>query len=84
MLNMQPYQDPTYFVLLAIGLLPIMVGLLYGRRFRVYETIISFLFLLLTFGGVKWEQGVALIGYIIFELLLIYGYLAYRKRKNAS
>ena len=84
MLNMQPYQDPTYFVLLAIGLLPIMVGLLYGRRFRVYETIISFLFLLLTFGGVKWQQGVALIGYIIFELLLIYGYLAYRKRKNAS
>ena len=55
MLNMQPYQDPTYFVLLAIGLLPIMVGLLYGRRFRVYETIISFLFLLLTFGGVKWS-----------------------------
>ena len=48
MLNMQPYQDPTYFVLLAIGLLPIMVGLLYGRRFRVYETIISFLFLLMS------------------------------------
>lgn len=84
MLNMQPYQDPTYFVLLALGLLPIMVGMLYEKRFRVYETIISFLFLLLTFGGVKWEQGLALIAYTIFELLLIYGYLAYRKRKNAS
>ncbi|WP_025086946.1 D-alanyl-lipoteichoic acid biosynthesis protein DltB [Ligilactobacillus apodemi] len=84
MLNMQPYQDPTYFVLLALGLLPIMIGMLYEKRFRVYETIISFLFLLLTFGGVKWEQGLALIAYTIFELLLIYGYLAYRKRKNAS
>ena len=84
MLNMQPYQDPTYFVLLALGLLPIMVGMLYEKRFRVYETIISILFLLLTFGGVKWEQGLALIAYTIFELLLIYGYLAYRKRKNAS
>lgn len=81
---MQPYQDPTYFVLLALGLLPIMIGMLYEKRFRVYETIISFLFLLLTFGGVKWEQGLALIAYTIFELLLIYGYLAYRKRKNAS
>lgn len=84
MLNMQPYQDPTYFVLLALGLLPIMIGMLYEKRFRVYETIISFLFLLLTFGGVKWEQGLALIAYTIFELLLIYGYLAYRKRQNAS
>ena len=66
MLNMQPYQDPTYFVFLLIGLLPIAVGLMYGRRFRIYETLISFLFLLLTFGGVKWEQGVALSGYILF------------------
>ncbi|WGN89263.1 D-alanyl-lipoteichoic acid biosynthesis protein DltB [Ligilactobacillus faecis] len=82
MLNMQPYQDPTYFVFLLIGLLPIAVGLMYGRRFRIYETLISFLFLLLTFGGVKWEQGVALSGYILFEMLLIYGYLAYRKKKN--
>lgn len=82
MLNMQPYQDPTYFVFLLIGLFPIAVGLMYGRRFRIYETLISFLFLLLTFGGVKWEQGVALSGYILFEMLLIYGYLAYRKKKN--
>lgn len=84
MLNMQPYQDPTYFGLLALGLLPIALGLFYGRRFRWYETLISFLFLLLTFGGVKWQQGLALIVYIVFELLLTYGYLAYRKKKNST
>ena len=84
MINMQPYQNPTYFILLAIGLLPIMIGLLYGKRFRIYETLISIAFLVLTFGGIKWHQGIALICYVIFEMLLIYCYFSYRQKHNKT
>ena len=84
MINIQPYQNPEYFILLVIGLLPIMIGLLYGRRFRTYETLISIAFLVLTFGGVKWHQGIALIGYVVFELLLIAWYFNYRQKHNKS
>lgn len=54
MLNLQPYQNPTYFGYLAVALLPIMIGILYGRRFRWYETLVTLAFLVLTFGGDKW------------------------------
>ena len=73
MINLQPYQNPTYFVLLAAALLPLAIGLLYGKRFKVYEMIVSFAFLLLTFGGVKLNEGLALLGYVIFETLLVCG-----------
>ncbi|WP_290033796.1 D-alanyl-lipoteichoic acid biosynthesis protein DltB [Ligilactobacillus cholophilus] len=84
MLNMQPYQDPWYFILLSIGLLPIMIGLLYGKRFNTYQTVISIAFLWLTFGGIKWHQGIALIAYVIFELLLIAWYFKYRQKNNKT
>lgn len=67
MINLQPYQNPTYFVLLAAALLPLAIGLLYGKRFKVYEMIVSFAFLLLTFGGVKLNEGLALLGYVILK-----------------
>lgn len=35
MINLQPYQNPTYFVLLAVALLPLAIGLLYGKRFSI-------------------------------------------------
>ena len=32
-----PYQDPTYFIILAIALIPIVIGILYGKKVRIYE-----------------------------------------------
>lgn len=84
MISMQPYQNPTYFLYLTVALLPIMIGLLRGKRYRLYETVISLAFLVLTFGGNVWIQGVSLIGYIIYEVALIFGYFHYRQKKNAS
>ena len=83
MLNLQPYQNPTYFGYLAVALLPIMIGILYGRRFRWYETLVTLAFLVLTFGGDKWWQGLMLICYIIYEMILTFGYFNYRKKKNS-
>ena len=79
MISMQPYQNPTYFLYLTVALLPIMIGLLRGKRYRLYETVISLAFLVLTFGGNVWIQGVSLIGYIIYEVALIFGYFHYRQ-----
>lgn len=84
MLSFEPYGNPTYFAILGVALIPLVIGLLYGRRSRLYETIISIFFLVLTFGGPKWTQGVALIVYISYEVLLTWGYAVYRKQKNSG
>ncbi len=84
MINLQPYSNPIYFVWLAVALLPLMVGLYFGKRFVVYQTIISGIFLLLIFGGSKWQQGLALIGYIIYQFTVVGGYAAYKKHANQT
>ncbi|SEM62149.1 membrane protein involved in D-alanine export [Ligilactobacillus sp. WC1T17] len=82
--NLQPYQNPTYFVWLIGGLIPLMIGLLRGKRWRLYETGLSLAFLLLTFGAEKYHQGLALVAYVIFEVALLYLYLHYRQKHNSG
>ncbi|AEV94517.1 D-alanyl-lipoteichoic acid biosynthesis protein DltB [Pediococcus claussenii] len=82
MLSMTPYEDPTYFLMLAVAFIPIVVLMLMGKRAHWYELLVSFFFLLLTFGGPKWGQGVALIGYLLFEVVLTSIYNKYRKQHN--
>ncbi|MFD1671731.1 D-alanyl-lipoteichoic acid biosynthesis protein DltB [Agrilactobacillus yilanensis] len=84
MINLQPYENPMYFGYLLIGLLPIIIGMLYEKRFRWYETLFSFCFLVLIFDGPKLGQGIALIGYTIFEVLLTWGYVRYRTRPKGA
>jgi len=84
MLTFEPYGNPTYFALLGVALLPLMIGLLYGKRSRLYETLVSIFFLVLTFGGSKWTQGVALIIYILYEVVLTWGYAVYRRNHNSG
>ena len=82
-INLQPYSNPHYFVYLMIGLIPIIIGLYWGHRLKIYEVVFSLVFLFLIFDGEKWQQGVSLIIYILFQLLVTYGYLYYRRRKNS-
>lgn len=84
MINVQPYATPTYFVWLFLALVPLIIGLLKGKRFMLYEVVLNFVILVLTFGGSKWHEGVALICYVIFETLLIWGYHTYRQKKNGT
>lgn len=81
---MQPYQNPTYFMLIALTLLPIVIANLYEKKIYWYQTLISFGFLLLSFGGIKWHQGIALVVYVIFEIFLIKLYFNYRAKSNNS
>ena len=57
MINMQPYSNPRYFVILFVALLPLIIGLYFGRRFKIYEALVSLLFLVLMFDGSDAIQG---------------------------
>ncbi|SMH69779.1 D-alanyl-lipoteichoic acid biosynthesis protein DltB [Latilactobacillus curvatus] len=80
--NLQPYANPNYFLILGAALIPLVIGLLNGKRWHVYETLVSLLFLILIFDGDKVHQGIALIGYVLFEGALIWGYTVYRQKHN--
>lgn len=79
-INLQPYGNPHYFIYLMIGLIPIILGLYHGHRFKIYECIFSVVFLFLVFDADKWQQGVSLIIYLLIELVITYCYLYYRKK----
>ncbi|WP_367297896.1 hypothetical protein [Loigolactobacillus coryniformis] len=84
MVNLQPYGNPQYFVWLLISFLPLMIGLYHGRRFRIYETLVSLLFISLMFTGAKYQQGLAIIGYVLWQLILVTGYARYRQKNNQT
>lgn len=83
--HMIPYASPSYFILLSIAFLPIIVSLLFrGKRILWYEALVTVFFLWISFGGRDYQQGLSLIGYVLFQLLLVEGYFYYRKRVNQS
>ncbi|MBS9337010.1 D-alanyl-lipoteichoic acid biosynthesis protein DltB [Fructobacillus parabroussonetiae] len=81
--NLQPYADPNYFVYLLLALVPLAVGLYFGKRFVTYEILVSLAFIFLIFDeGHYVNQGVALIIYSIWQFCLAWGYITYRKKYN--
>lgn len=82
MLNLQPYADPKYFIILLVALLPLAIGLYFGKRLNWYEVVVSVIFIFLMFDGHKYHEGFALIGYIIWQWLLVWAYTLYRKKNN--
>lgn len=84
MINLQPYTNPFYFIYIFIAFIPLMIALANGRRLKSYETIVSLAFIILMFTGAKWQQGVALIAYLIWQVLLVWGYGQYRQRHNET
>ncbi|KRK76865.1 protein dltB [Companilactobacillus alimentarius DSM 20249] len=63
-------------------LLPIMIGLWFGKRLRIYDFIATVIILVITFFGGNMSQGISLIFYILYEMLLVFVYLSYRKKHN--
>ncbi len=78
------YGSPSYFIYLLIALIPLMIGLYFGKRFSWYEFLISFGFIFVMFTGANIPQGVALIGYLVYETLLVMSYFKYRQIKNQT
>lgn len=80
--HMIPYANPTYFGYVFLLILPIVFGLLkYQRRFLTYEALITLFFLFVSFGGSDYKQGLALIGYVVFQTILVWGYFKIRQKK---
>ncbi|EOB3445495.1 D-alanyl-lipoteichoic acid biosynthesis protein DltB [Enterococcus faecalis] len=83
--HMVPYYTPFYFVLLIIALIPIILTLMFkGERWSWYQTLITLLFLYISFGGHRWQQGITIIVYTIYQTLLTWTYATYRKNKNKN
>lgn len=83
--HMIPYAQPLYFLLLLVALAPIVFSLLVrNKRLPIYQAIVTVFFLFISFGGADWKQGVALIGYVIWQVILVWLYFSYRQRKNET
>ncbi|MCA5011496.1 MULTISPECIES: D-alanyl-lipoteichoic acid biosynthesis protein DltB [unclassified Enterococcus] len=83
--HMIPYANPLYFIYLLVALLPMILTLLIkGKRWSWYQVLVTLFFLYMSFGGEDWKQGVALIGYVIWQTILVWFYFHYRQKQNAA
>ena len=82
--NYTAYGTPSYFIYLLIAILPMGISLYFGKRLVWYEAIISFLFLFFMFDGSSAPQMLSLIGYVIYQTILVMWYFHYRQQKNAA
>ena len=70
--HMVPYASPIYFIILCVALLPLIISLLIrGKRIGWYQSLITLFFLYVSFGGKDYRQGLALIGYVIFQSIIV-------------
>lgn len=82
--NFSAYGTPMYFCYLILAILPLGIGLYFGKRFSWYEALISFIFIFLMFDGDSWQQGISLIAYVIWETCLVMYYHHYRQSANSA
>lgn len=82
--NFTAYGTPVYFIYLLGLILPLSIGLYFGKRFSWYEALVSFVFIFFMFDGASWGQGLALIAYIIYQTVIVIAYFNYRQRQNAA
>ncbi len=78
---MTPYGSFSFFIIIAILLAPTVILGLRGKRFQSYNIAVSVIVLALIFGSF-WNEAIVLIAFTIWQVLLIKGYLAYRRNFN--
>jgi membrane protein involved in D-alanine export len=78
---MTPYGSFTFFFIIAVLLAPTVILGLRGKRFHTYNMIVTVIALAIIF-STKLNGAIALILFTIWQVLLIKGYLAYRKKAN--
>ncbi|WP_242491857.1 D-alanyl-lipoteichoic acid biosynthesis protein DltB [Miniphocaeibacter massiliensis] len=79
---LEPYQKPMYFIILGILLIPSIIYSLKGKRLVWYQALLTLFFLWMSFAGPHKEQGYALIGYVIWQIVLAKCYFTYRQKAN--
>ncbi|MFC7393612.1 D-alanyl-lipoteichoic acid biosynthesis protein DltB [Scopulibacillus cellulosilyticus] len=80
---MIPYATFYYFIILAILLIPSIIAGLNGKSLKTYNSVVAIFFLVLTFYN-KPAQAISLIIFVIWQVVLIKGYLPVRKKNNPT
>ena len=80
--HLEAYGNPFYFVYLGLALLPIFVGLFFKKRFAIYECLVSLAFIVLALTGTHASQLLALLFYIVWQIIWVYSYKHYRSKKD--
>jgi membrane protein involved in D-alanine export len=80
---MTPFTELMFFYYLIPLLIPVVILGLMGKRSVIYNTLVSLFMLYLIFGH-DLKQLVSLIGYLIWQFVLVTGYLKIRKKGNPT
>lgn len=80
---MIPYSSFSFFMILAVLLIPIIVLGYKEKRSMVYNSFVHFVILLLAFIS-EVNQLVSFVVYILWQVILVNWYVSYRKEKNES
>ena len=80
---MIPYGSFTFFFILVILLAPTVIFGLQGKRFQTYNMMVTVIVLAIIFAA-KPASALALILFTIWQVLLIEGYIVYRKGANSG
>ncbi|MGT2934947.1 D-alanyl-lipoteichoic acid biosynthesis protein DltB [Streptococcus castoreus] len=81
---MEPYGNPIYFVYLILAFLPVVIGIFKQKRFSVYETLVSLVFILFMFGGEHYHQFLAFLFYLVWQIFSVFAYKFYRQKANRT
>lgn len=81
---MEPYGNPIYFVYLILAFLPVIIGIFRQKRLTVYETLVSLVFILFMFGGDHYQQLVAFLFYLAWQIVSVFAYKKYRENANST
>ncbi|MGX6962062.1 D-alanyl-lipoteichoic acid biosynthesis protein DltB [Vagococcus xieshaowenii] len=79
-----PYEKPFYFILIALFFIPSIIYSLKGKRLTGYQAFLTLFFLWISFAGPNKTQGLALIGYLIWQVVVSKLYFNYRQQANQS
>ena len=82
--HLEPYGNLYYFLYVIAATLPIFIGLFFKKRFALYEVLVSLFFIVTMLVGGKTNQISALILYVIWQVLLVFFYKRYRKRRDSK
>lgn len=80
---MTPYENIQYFLILSVILTPVIFLGLLGKRSYLLNNFVSLIGLGITFFN-KPYQLICLIGFIIFQTVLVISYAKYRLQKNKA
>ncbi|MGT2742099.1 D-alanyl-lipoteichoic acid biosynthesis protein DltB [Streptococcus plurextorum] len=82
--HLEVYGNPLYFLYLIVAVSPIFIGLFFKKRFPIYESLVSLLFIVLMLTGTDLKQVTAFVLYVVWQVILVYSYKCYRKHQDSK